>query len=194
MYINDTHIFHKFNFALTPRSSHCTKTNLMIQPHMFDFLSILFFFGSVLLALAAWIKQNHTQFLWISGAAIIIFRSELAVFLGLILAAEIFSRRLSIGKLLKNVVPAGFLLLGQWSLNGTGTCFIVYLCTCTLYIKCVMIQCGRSHSYLQALILNESNYKFIYSVRKKNSEIVCLLSYCAPARSCFLSVSHIVYL
>lgn len=66
----------------------------------------------VLLALAAWIKQNHTQFLWISGAAIIIFRSELAVFLGLILAAEIFSRRLSIGKLLKNVVPAGFFLLG----------------------------------------------------------------------------------
>lgn len=87
-----------------------TKTNHMIQQYLTFFLS---FSWTVLLALAAWIKQNHTQFLWISGAAIIIFRSELAVFLGLILAAEIFSRRLSIGKLLKNVVPAGFFLLGK---------------------------------------------------------------------------------
>ncbi|XP_022299232.2 dol-P-Man:Man(7)GlcNAc(2)-PP-Dol alpha-1,6-mannosyltransferase-like isoform X2 [Crassostrea virginica] len=66
----------------------------------------------VLLALAAWLKQNHAQFLWTSGAAIIIFRSELAVFLGLILAAEIFSKRLSIVTLLKHVIPAGLFLLG----------------------------------------------------------------------------------
>ncbi|XP_048739717.2 dol-P-Man:Man(7)GlcNAc(2)-PP-Dol alpha-1,6-mannosyltransferase-like isoform X2 [Ostrea edulis] len=66
----------------------------------------------VLLALAAWIKQNHGQFLWISGAAIIIFRSELAVYLGLILAAEVFSKRLTITALLKHVIPAGIILIG----------------------------------------------------------------------------------
>ncbi|XP_061178921.1 dol-P-Man:Man(7)GlcNAc(2)-PP-Dol alpha-1,6-mannosyltransferase-like [Saccostrea echinata] len=65
----------------------------------------------VLFALAAWIRQNHGQFLWISGAAIIIFRSELAVFLGLILAAELFSKRLSFTDFLKHVIPAGILLL-----------------------------------------------------------------------------------
>jgi alpha-1,6-mannosyltransferase len=68
---------------------------------------------AVLLALAAWIKQHHGQFLWISGAAIIIFRFELAVFFGLILAAEIFSKRLAITVLLKHVVPAGIFLISK---------------------------------------------------------------------------------
>lgn len=71
-------------------------------------------FVTVLLALAAWIKQNHGQFLWISGAAIIIFRSELAVYLGLILAAEVFSKRLTITALLKHVIPAGIILIGKF--------------------------------------------------------------------------------
>jgi alpha-1,6-mannosyltransferase len=52
------------------------------------------FFFSVLLALQSWVKQQHAKFVYFSAAAIVIFRAELAMFLGVLLLIELFSQRL----------------------------------------------------------------------------------------------------
>ncbi|KAJ9588694.1 hypothetical protein L9F63_018008, partial [Diploptera punctata] len=65
----------------------------------------------VLLALHSWIKQDHAKFIYFSGAAIIIFRAELALFLGILLLIELASQQLHPLKLLKLSVPAGLIFL-----------------------------------------------------------------------------------
>lgn len=56
---------------------------------------ILFLF-SVLLALNGWLKNDSKSFVLFSGAAIIIFRAELALFLGLLLLYDLVYGRLTI--------------------------------------------------------------------------------------------------
>ncbi|XP_011864569.1 PREDICTED: probable Dol-P-Man:Man(7)GlcNAc(2)-PP-Dol alpha-1,6-mannosyltransferase [Vollenhovia emeryi] len=65
----------------------------------------------VLVALFGWLRQYHALFIWSSAAAIIIFRAELAVLLGLFLLYDIARQKLSIQRLLKIAVPAGVLFL-----------------------------------------------------------------------------------
>jgi alpha-1,6-mannosyltransferase len=52
------------------------------------------FFFTVLLALQSWIKQQHAKFIYFSAAAIIIFRAELAMFLGILLLIELVNQRI----------------------------------------------------------------------------------------------------
>ncbi|XP_076090989.1 dol-P-Man:Man(7)GlcNAc(2)-PP-Dol alpha-1,6-mannosyltransferase-like [Mytilus galloprovincialis] len=66
----------------------------------------------VLLALGGWLRGQHIRFLWCSGAAILIFRAELTLYLGQILLIELFSKRLSFKKLLTYGVPAAVTLIG----------------------------------------------------------------------------------
>uniref|UniRef100_A0A1B6LD99 Mannosyltransferase n=1 Tax=Graphocephala atropunctata TaxID=36148 RepID=A0A1B6LD99_9HEMI len=61
----------------------------------------------VLLALHCWLRKQQTAFIWVSGAAIIWFRSELAMFLGMILLFELYYQRIYPLRLLKAAVPAG---------------------------------------------------------------------------------------
>jgi len=65
----------------------------------------------VLLAVGAWLRQQHGQFIWYSTASIIVFRAELAIYLGLIALMELIAGRMSFKKLLIHAIPAGLLLL-----------------------------------------------------------------------------------
>ncbi|KYN40384.1 putative dolichyl-P-Man:Man(7)GlcNAc(2)-PP-dolichyl-alpha-1, 6-mannosyltransferase [Trachymyrmex septentrionalis] len=65
----------------------------------------------VLLALFGWLRKSHVLFIWSSAAAIIIFRAELAILLGLFLLHNIASQTLTVQRLLKIAVPAGVLFL-----------------------------------------------------------------------------------
>ncbi|XP_029178327.1 dol-P-Man:Man(7)GlcNAc(2)-PP-Dol alpha-1,6-mannosyltransferase [Nylanderia fulva] len=65
----------------------------------------------VLLALSGWLKKNYVLFIWSSAAAIIIFRTELVILLGLFLLISIVSQKVSIQRLLRIMVPAGILFL-----------------------------------------------------------------------------------
>ena len=67
----------------------------------------------VLQALAAWLKQQHSALLWWSGAAVVIFRSELVLYLGLVVLAELSSRRLTLKTFFLNAIPAGIIILGD---------------------------------------------------------------------------------
>ncbi|XP_024935668.1 probable Dol-P-Man:Man(7)GlcNAc(2)-PP-Dol alpha-1,6-mannosyltransferase isoform X2 [Cephus cinctus] len=65
----------------------------------------------VLLALFGWLRRSYVIFIWSSAAAIIIFRAELAMLLGLFLLYDIANMKLTVQRLLKIAVPAGIFFL-----------------------------------------------------------------------------------
>ncbi len=68
----------------------------------------------VLHSLAFWLSGREKSLVWTSAFAILIFRSELVVLLGLILLQEVFiKRRLSFTKTLSNGLIASGLAIGN---------------------------------------------------------------------------------
>ncbi|XP_011178105.2 probable Dol-P-Man:Man(7)GlcNAc(2)-PP-Dol alpha-1,6-mannosyltransferase [Zeugodacus cucurbitae] len=65
----------------------------------------------VLYALAFWLQGQTKPFIICSGIAILIFRSELLIFLGLLLTYDLVYRKLSISSVLKIALPAGLAIL-----------------------------------------------------------------------------------
>ncbi|GAB1299710.1 Dol-P-Man:Man(7)GlcNAc(2)-PP-Dol alpha-1,6-mannosyltransferase [Apodemus speciosus] len=66
----------------------------------------------VLPALTAWLQRRWARFVWLSAFAIIGFRAELGMLLGIMLLLTLYQRRMSVGRLLRHAVPAGALCLG----------------------------------------------------------------------------------
>ncbi|PNJ85395.1 ALG12 isoform 3, partial [Pongo abelii] len=65
-----------------------------------------------LLALAAWLRHEWAGFIWLSAFAIIVFRAELCLFLGLLLLLALGNRKVSVVRALRHAIPAGILCLG----------------------------------------------------------------------------------
>lgn len=66
----------------------------------------------VLLALTAWLRQSWARFLRLSALAVLVFRAELSLLLGLVLLLLLATRRLSVARALRCAVPAGVFCLG----------------------------------------------------------------------------------
>ncbi|XP_045583564.2 dol-P-Man:Man(7)GlcNAc(2)-PP-Dol alpha-1,6-mannosyltransferase isoform X1 [Procambarus clarkii] len=64
-----------------------------------------------LLAISYWLEQRHHPLIWTCGIAVLIFRSELCLFLGPMLLADLMTRRLQILPFLQSAIPAGLCCL-----------------------------------------------------------------------------------
>ncbi|XP_025191081.1 probable Dol-P-Man:Man(7)GlcNAc(2)-PP-Dol alpha-1,6-mannosyltransferase isoform X2 [Melanaphis sacchari] len=58
-------------------------------------------FPLVMVALSSWIRGKHTLLIWSSAIAVLIFRSELVIYLGIIILMELFYKRLKLFRGLK---------------------------------------------------------------------------------------------
>lgn len=80
---------------------------------MLHFIICFFFLSVVLLAFQYWLDHCHSKFIWTSAFAIIIFRAELCILLGLILLLELVTRRLSLLIGFCHAALAGISALGE---------------------------------------------------------------------------------
>ncbi|KRT86101.1 hypothetical protein AMK59_704, partial [Oryctes borbonicus] len=92
-------------FAITVTQSHFMFYLSRTLPNTFALPLVLY-------ALRAWLKGHHMQFLVCSGAAILIFRFEVILFLGALLLYDLYYKRVSLLQLLNIVIPAGGFIIG----------------------------------------------------------------------------------
>lgn len=110
------HVFRKaVEFVLGAQVAVWFVSITLTQYHFMFYLSRplpnIFALPLVLLALTGWLRRRYSLFIVASAAAIIIFRGELALFLGLILLFELVYRHITIPKLFRVAAPAGVVFL-----------------------------------------------------------------------------------
>ncbi|XP_057290688.1 dol-P-Man:Man(7)GlcNAc(2)-PP-Dol alpha-1,6-mannosyltransferase-like [Hydractinia symbiolongicarpus] len=67
----------------------------------------------VVLAISCWIRNQNKSFIWYSAFAIIIFRSELCIFMGLLLIIKLINKQICVTELLIQGSMAGTIALGS---------------------------------------------------------------------------------
>ena len=63
-------------------------------------------------AVADWLRGRFGRFIWLSACAVIVFRAELAVLLGLFAIQSLVQRRLTFSHALKNAIPSALVWIG----------------------------------------------------------------------------------
>ncbi|KFM72398.1 putative Dol-P-Man:Man(7)GlcNAc(2)-PP-Dol alpha-1,6-mannosyltransferase, partial [Stegodyphus mimosarum] len=111
--------FHKFKEAIAKQYGSMVSLWLQIitasQFHVMFYMSRplpnTFALVLALFAFHYWLTRNQRMFLFTSAAAVIVFRAELSILLGLIALGEIISGRLSILSVICWGLPSGFWML-----------------------------------------------------------------------------------
>ena len=79
------------------------------------YVAVMKWFGEFLLALFAissWLENRNADFIWYSAFVIIIFRAELALFMGVLLLVKLIEGKIQFFNLIKHCLMAGPVALG----------------------------------------------------------------------------------
>nr|AJC98474.1 AGAP000102 [Anopheles coluzzii] len=104
-------ILHRFGVTVGVWFMLITATQFHFMFYMSRPLPNIMALPLVLLAIDYWLNRCVKRFVVCSGAAIIIFRAELAMLLGLYLLYDLYYQRISLPALLRIAIPAGVLLV-----------------------------------------------------------------------------------
>uniref|UniRef100_A0A182W406 Mannosyltransferase n=1 Tax=Anopheles minimus TaxID=112268 RepID=A0A182W406_9DIPT len=104
-------ILHRFGVTVGVWFMLITATQFHFMFYMSRPLPNIMALPLVLLAIDFWLNRCVKRFIVCSGAAIIIFRAELAMLLGLYLLYDIYYKRISLPDFLRTAIPAGVLLV-----------------------------------------------------------------------------------
>ncbi|XP_050067060.1 probable Dol-P-Man:Man(7)GlcNAc(2)-PP-Dol alpha-1,6-mannosyltransferase [Anopheles maculipalpis] len=104
-------ILHKFGVTVGVWFMLITATQFHFMFYMSRPLPNIMALPLVLLAIDYWLNRAVKRFIVCSGAAIIIFRAELAMLLGLYLLYDIYYQRITLPAFLRTAIPAGVLLI-----------------------------------------------------------------------------------
>ena len=98
-----------------------------------------------MLALRFRLLHQYRGFLWTSGAAILVFRTETAILLGLCLLIDLAKQRVSLWDCLSTCIPAGVALIG--------VCVCVCVCASVRACVCVCVcVCVCAHLCVRACV------------------------------------------
>ncbi|CAH1778064.1 unnamed protein product [Owenia fusiformis] len=95
----------RWTIAILASQFHLIFYSTRPLPNIYAFIIVMY-------AVSAWMEKKNGQFIWSSAFAIITFRSELCLLLGLMLLIGIIRGRISIGTTLYYAIPAGIVCLG----------------------------------------------------------------------------------
>ncbi|XP_058063575.1 probable Dol-P-Man:Man(7)GlcNAc(2)-PP-Dol alpha-1,6-mannosyltransferase isoform X2 [Anopheles bellator] len=104
-------ILHKFGVTVGVWFMLITVTQFHFMFYMSRPLPNIMAMPLVLLAISYWLNRSVKLFIVCSGAAIIIFRAELAMLLGLYLLYDLYYKRIALPVFLRTAIPAGIFLV-----------------------------------------------------------------------------------